>query len=142
MDQHDPERRVGQPPKSRNVPRLLAGLFGAIFYLGILGFFGYHIYAYHFGTPTTATIDNCPGYSRECTAVWSIGGNSSTGDIVGHQYAHSRGTAVDVRVFNGSAYTADEPRHAMTIMLFIVFIGGASIVVWWVRKRIGRSDSR
>jgi hypothetical protein len=114
--------------------------------LSWVGAIAYDAYAYRVGTPTTATVDNCVHHNRDinCTAVWSIGGNSYTGPIVpivGTGYDHAEGSSLDVRVHRGRAYQNDMKGNAVYLLIpgFGIPIALWLIRVWRSRKKTARS---
>ena len=101
----------------------------------------YAMYAYHVGTPTTATIKQCRLGTRghySCDGTWSLGGNSYTGPIETGGTGYRQGSSLDVHVHGGSAYTADagQDRFAMAGLSVILLV----LAAWGLMRlmRIGR----
>jgi hypothetical protein len=153
MDQHDPERRiadlegqqgdaVGQA-RSDQAHRLnrgstghaglgrpiFVGLMLALCPIIISGDLVHSAYAYHVGTPTTATnvvckdVRNGRHSDRTCTGRWSLDGESYTGEIIG---APDRGGTLDVRVHDNTAYTADAA-HINVPLVALCGVGGSIV---------------
>jgi hypothetical protein len=89
--------------------------------------------AYRAGTPTTATNVVCVdhhsnSYSRynhdyrTCTGTWSLNGQPHTGEIVN---ASESGGSLNVRVRDGTAYTADAVHN--TVLYALLAVGGGIV---------------
>ncbi|MGO9381759.1 MAG: hypothetical protein ACLP4W_06595 [Mycobacterium sp.] len=126
-------RRAGRGRRLRRLAKGLASIAVVVLLLWGVGATAYDVYAYRVGTPTTATVDHCVRHGRgtSCTAVWSVGGNSSTGPIVGSHYDHAEGSPVDVRVHGGTAYTPDVKDDAL-YLIPVVGVPIAALVLIWV----------
>jgi hypothetical protein len=82
-----------------------------------------------------------------CTATWNVGAVSQTGPIVGAGNIHRDESSsdgydqspLDVRVFDGKAYTATSQMHSLLWATGIGVLGIAIAVVSWWRRRTGRS---
>jgi hypothetical protein len=158
--EHEPAEAVEQPRRERPPRRgevmaewaqqnkLLAVLLcilvlGAI--VGIPLFQGaYGVYAYHVGTPTTATDIHCVNYTRggpSCTGMWSVGGESNTGTIEGA--SHGDGSPLNVHVHDGTAYTAGAGRRPFRVVAIMVgcYIAIFGFAIGWAIVS-GRRDAR
>jgi hypothetical protein len=172
MDQDDAEKRIadlerqhadsgGQPPdeparsakqgspgKAGWGRRLLIGLLCVLFPTIIFGIGMYDAFGYYVGTPTTATNVVCTGSHRHqtCTGTWNLDGQSHTGEVRG---AVDRDGSSDVRVYGGTAFTADVVHHifllgplyvGMLILLFLVGFNYQSVRAWSARSRQNRKS--
>ncbi len=78
---------------------------------------------HHVGTPTTATHVVCTDQqngryrNRDCTATWSLDGQSDTGTILG---ATEGDESVNVHVHGHSAYTAGDAHKSLPLALLAV----------------------
>ncbi len=118
----------------------------------VLVSFLYNDYAYHVGTPTTAKNVVCVDHpssrfaryhydDQTCTATWSLGGQSYTGEIVG---ASNGDRSVDVRVYYGTAFTANAVHNIVPVGLLAV---GGIIVLFafgfrYESRRAARARAR
>lgn len=156
--------RMGRPRSL--LRRLWSALLATVALALLLGMFGsaaYNYYAYRTGTPTTATIEKytkgCVGSHtgltgilvdtnpvfdlfgvEKCTGTWRVGDTSQSGPIVGMHSIQPAGSALDVRVHNGKAYTATSGKHSLLWMLGIGVPGLVIVVIAWWRRRTGRSS--
>jgi hypothetical protein len=122
---------------------------GAVLYF--IGDLAFANIAYYAGTPTTTTIHECHparGWRADCTASWSVGGQSHTGTInVDHDYPPS--SSLDVRAFAGVAYASPPcivfSRTCFRSSYMLIAIGAIAVcavvsIVWrrWWRRPTDR----
>lgn len=126
---HEPARsaKQGSPGKAGLGRRLFIGLLAALVPTIMSGVAMYNAYAYHAGTPTTATNILCTGTGRGrgCTGTWSLGGESHTGEVRGA----NRDGSSDVRVYGGIAFTADVVHYIFPLGAFMVGLITTTFVV-------------
>ena len=143
MAQHDPEKRIADLERQLAEPKGGAdlattsprsatrqsrrGWTGLVFMaaFGLLGLcmFGdaaREFYAYHAGTPTTATVQQCVNSGKSgvaCTGTWSVGGKSYSGPIDDGGRLNSTvvGSRVDVHAFGGKAYMAESATQSSPV---------------------------
>jgi hypothetical protein len=158
MEQDDPEKRVadlerqqaeaggqGRRDQARHMNQASPGKAGrhlpggiAVAILGLIwiGFGAYQSYAYHTGTPTTATDIHCTRHSRgpdRCTGTWSVSGEPYTGLIIG-------GGVENVRVHGDTAYTAHAGRNNF-IKGNVALAFGACSIGWALWQRLASRPS-
>lgn len=112
-------------------------IFFTLFGLMFFGFGACNSYAYHVGTPTTATNIQCVHHSRDtsCTGTWSIDGQTHTGNVAGNVH---EGSSLDVRVHDGIAYAGTGVTQ-LSLLGAAFFIAGSVILgVKWARRRASR----
>jgi hypothetical protein len=154
MDQNDPQQRIAEPEayndshKSgrawdfKNLWNSLVMAF-LVVTLGICAvtYGALTPYGYWVGTPTKAAVDHCElhGLSSldsspelNCTGTWSVRGQSQTGPIKPPFHDNEQNgirpgkSVVDVRVHNGTAYTALSVGKGFYLALAL----GAGFLVW------------
>jgi hypothetical protein len=166
MDQDDADTRFAewqrqvaeQNASPGGAERLKTWLFrvasvGLLLYavVGGIGYLAYQNVGYYAGTPTTATIHECSparGWRADCTASWSIRGESHTGTInLDRDYPAE--SSIAVRAYGGRAYAAP-PCIVLSRICFpssyLLIVSGVALCAvgffvgrrWW-RTRTGRS---
>lgn len=162
MDQDDPEKRLADlerqhaeaverprvdpkrklDPKRKRLAHLLLIFMAVVPPAIFLTSGAYDSYAYHVGTPATATKVHCERAGRGigCYGEWSVGGESSSGTIEG--ISHSDGSSLNVHVHDGTAYTAGaglrEFRLVAIAVGFYIIVGAAIVWALVSRRRAAR----
>jgi hypothetical protein len=108
---YSPSGGMSRPGRSLVIVTLLL-----LVSLVCFGISAYRFYRYEAGTPTTATVVRCESGTHKsgCYGTWNVGGQPQTGLIRGP--SGPVGSAVDVRVSDGTAY-AGSPVLAFTLSL-------------------------
>lgn len=143
--------RSPKPGFLGRIRAILVGFFVAVSPTLILCSVLYEDYAYRVGTPTTATnvvcvdhtVDRFTRYQhnqQRCTAWWSLGGQSNYGEVVGVDHS---GGSMDVRVYYGTAYTANVVMHRI-VPVGLLAVGGVLFAVGfrYESRRAARARAR
>jgi hypothetical protein len=121
-----------QSGRSRGKKGILGIVIAGLVALAVIGSAGHTLYAYSVGTPTTATVSSCTsGKKSVCRGSWTINGTTQYGKVTGAGLGLDKGSVVDVRVHNGTAYTL----RSVAVNLLLVAVGVPLVLFWWIRKR-------
>jgi len=126
------------PPRLRGrVRAAFSSIIFAVVFLGFAGFAAHAIYGYSVGKPTTARVVSChsSGKSRNCTATWTIDGTTQTGKLDSADKNLRTGSTLDVRVYDGTAYTTRSLTEWLWPAAFFVGIRLLSVIGWRRKRR-------
>lgn len=129
---------------SSKVVFVCAAVFLAVAILGVVGMKGYAVYGYAVGTPATAQVDSCSKNGRAdttCRGSWTVNGVQQYGSITGAEY-EARGSTVNVRVHDGTAYTSGVAGQLLAPLLGLLAWTVGLGVYWYFRRRRRFRQSR